>query len=778
MVAELNRAVSEYYSQITGVEKEDRLAKVAKVAAYMHGQEQIKILDTDALAVHPEIQRESFDILVANPPFAVEGFLQTLSDADKEQYQLIQVTGESSNTNTIQCFFLERIHHLMAPEGVVGVIVPSSILSNTDTVHIRTRELLLQFFDVVGIAELGSGTFGKTGTNTVVLFLRRKAKSPELAEHYRNRVDDFFEGDAEGAEYQDDHLIKAYCNRIEVPYEEYVKLFAPTNLEQLAELSQYDIFQEYTQAFNQSTEVKNLQKSNLFKNKTGTEQSAELEQRLIAYLHTIEKDKLYHFILAHEQAGKVLIVNAPSTNKERKQFLGYEWSGAKGSEGIKYEGGETVNDIITPLFDPKHLDNSEKINTAIKRNFIGETTDSLPEYCRYAKLTDMLDFTRIDFNKVINLNPKQNTDIETQWELVKLGEVVGVRNGGTPNTKNPDYWNGGDICWATLVDTKNKYLYDTERKITQEGLNNSSAVLLPINTVIFSSRATIGDVSIAKVPTATNQGYKNFICNPDVLHYEYLYYVLKFYAKEITTLAVGMTYKEISSTNIKNYQIPLPPLEVQQQIVNECEAVDQETDQARQTITEAKQQIEELVSSVEKTSTLDQVVDRISDIVNPKEENGSVYYVGLENIESQTSALSGDPQSDFSEIESNKNAFRKGDLLYGKLRPNLNKVHLVQVDGICSTDILVLRPYTPSLATFYKHYFLSKEFNSEVVKTVSGQQLPRTSWEKINRIPVPLIDIPKQLVAEVEQLDAKVPQAQAVIDNAAERKNAILTKYL
>jgi type I restriction enzyme M protein len=242
---------------------------------------------------------------------------------------------------------------------------------------------------------------------------------------------------------------------------------------------------------------------------------------------------------------------------------------------------------------------------------------------------------------------------------------------------------------------------------------------------------------------------------------------------------IGMSFDSIStSEELPEIKIPLPPLEVQQQIVHECEAVDGETDQARQTITAAKQKIEELVSSVEKTSTLNQVVDRISDIVNPKEENGSVYYVGLENIESQTGALSGDPQSDFSEIESNKNAFRKGDLLYGKLRPNLNKVHLVQVDGICSTDILVLRPYTPSLATFYKHYFLSEEFNSEVVKTVSGQQLPRTSWEKINRIPVPLIDIPKQLVAEVEQLDAKIPQVQAVIDNATERKNTILTNYL
>ena len=218
-----------YYSQIIGIEKEDRLAKVAKVAAYMHGQEQIKILDADALAAHPAVSPKSFDVLIANPPFAVEGFLQTLSDADKEQYQLIQATGENSNTNNIECFFLERIHHLMAPGGIVGVIVPSSILSNTEAVHNRTREILLQFFDIVSIAELGSGTFGKTGTNTVVLFLRRKAKTPEPSEHYRNRVEDFFEGDDQ-VQYQDKNLIETYCNHIDVSYEEYIKLFAQTTL--------------------------------------------------------------------------------------------------------------------------------------------------------------------------------------------------------------------------------------------------------------------------------------------------------------------------------------------------------------------------------------------------------------------------------------------------------------------------------------------------------------------------------------------------------------------
>ena len=449
LIAEQQKDFGDYYNQITGIEKEDRLVKVAKVAAYMHGQGQINILDADALASHPKVPRESFDVLVANPPFAVEGFLQTLSREDENRYQLSEFTRKNKDTNVIQCFFLEQIHHLMAPGGLVGVIVPSSILSKTKAVDTRTREILLQFFDLVGIVKLGSGTFGKTGTNTVVLFLRRKVQRPEPADHYRNRVNEFFEGDEEDIVYQDHHLIKAYCEHIEVPYEEYIKLFGQTSLEPPSNLLEYDIFNDYKQVFDQSTKIKNRKQSKRFQRQTEEEQSAELDSLFIAELHTIEKDKLRYFILAHEQVGKVLIVNPPNDTEVQKQFLGYEWSDTKRHEGIKYNGGETVNDIITPLFDPKDLNNDTKINTAIKRNFIGETVDPLPEHCQYAKLTDMLDFSRTDFNKAISLNPKQNTDIETKWEQKTVHSLLREIDGHTTQIQENEILEEGETAVVT-----------------------------------------------------------------------------------------------------------------------------------------------------------------------------------------------------------------------------------------------------------------------------------------------------------------------------------------
>ena len=357
------------------------------------------------------------------------GFLQTLSDEDKKQFSLSQIA--NSETNTIQCFFLERLHHLMKGDSVVGIIVPSTILSKSDDgIHIKTRTLLLQYFNIVSITEFGSGTFGKTPSKTVVLFLRRKKRSPEEAEHYSNRVEDIFKGDTpENAQsYQDEYLIQAYCTHINIPYSLYQMLLGCEQIETIKTLLQQDIFKDYQKAFNDSTEIKNLKDKNSFKSKDKKEQQQELDKRLITYLHTQEKDKLYYFMLIYGQ--KALIVNAPSNHKDHKQFLGYEWSGSKGKEGIKYYGGHTVNDIITPLFNPKDFNDSTKINTAIKNHFNDTPTDPLPPYCRYVYVADMLDFSSVEFDKTIRLN-LQNREIQTAWKVVKLGEVVEIRGGNT-----------------------------------------------------------------------------------------------------------------------------------------------------------------------------------------------------------------------------------------------------------------------------------------------------------------------------------------------------------
>ena len=779
--------LNEYYYNITGIEKEYRLAKVAKVAAFMHGQGQIKILDTDALIYQlDKVQLQSYDILVANPPFAVEGFLETLSKEDQKEYQLIEDIKKKGKFKNIECFFLERIYHLMAPDGLVGVIVPSSILSNTDKVFIRTRQLLLQFFDLVSIAELSNGAFGETGTNTVVLFLRRKAKNPECSEQYCNRVKDFFEGDEEEKQYQDHGIIQAYCEHIKVPYEEYIKLFDQTSLEPLSKLLEHDIFKDYEKDFSPDKELAKIEKSKDFRDKTDDEKSKELGKRFIAYLHEKEKDKLHYFMLAHDQQSKVLIVNAPKKKKEIKKFLGYWWSKAKGREGIKYIGGKTVNDIITPLFDPKDLNNDEKINTAIKRNFIGDPTDELPKHCYYANLIDMLDFTRVDFNKAISLNPKQN--VETKWDLVRLEKVVETQYGYTANAEDE-----GDVRYLRITDiTEDGQLKDTDKKYINPSEQIIQDYTLNPNDIVIARSGSTGRMLLYKGidEQLIFASYLVRLKVSEAILPEYIFAFHKTiaYWKQVDALTTTLAQPNLNAERMKQIKIPLPPLEVQQQIVDECEAVDHETEGPRQTITAARQEIEEKVQAVINSGHGMKKLEDFADINSggtPSRNNKAFWENGLipwlrsevckethisENIEYECITEEGLNNSSAKWLSPNTT-------LIALVGATKGKTAFLTFEATTNQNIAGIKSLSKNILDIYIFYCL-KSLYHQIIQDLSQYDMLNLTEIKNIRIPVPLLNIQKQLVAKVEQLETKITEAQAVLDKATERKNAILTKYL
>jgi type I restriction enzyme M protein len=786
--------LSEYYKGIYGIEKEDRLAKVAKISAFMYGQDEINILDADALddvAIEKYGKLPAFDVLAANPPFAVEDFLETLEEKQREKYDLFSTVSDLGSKN-IQCFFIERAKQLLALNGVAGIIVPSSVLSNSDSTHVGSREILLKFFDIISIVELGSGTFGKTGTNTVVLFLRRKAQQPEPSEHFKNRVEDFFEGiqegDAETAEYQDLYLIRRYCEHIQVPYNEYIKLLSVTTekFDTIAPLFEYEMFQDYRTEFDKSTEIVNLKKKATFKNKPENEQATELNKRLLEYLHAIEKDKLYYFILAENNPQKVLIVKSPTDGKEQKQFLGYEWSGAKGQEGIKYNGGEVINAIKTPLFDPNNVQNSDKINFYIQQNYLGNhlpIPEHLQSFISFAPLVDLLDFTRKDFNKALSITPKKNAEIifESKWDLAKVGDLSLLLQRG----KSAKYGNSqiqviksGQARGFKEFDFTEKF-YADEQFQTDERLLQKGDLLINSTGVGTAGRVTLFTLTGMFV---VDSHVTIFRPNEKILPEFALQCFAYIGFKTIEQMAMGATGQvELSISTISGIKIPLPPLPVQSEIVAESEAIDNEVDRAKGEIANAKDAIENAVLNnhfpMEK---LAQVAYKVSDAIDPQGQTGIATYIGLENIESNTGRLVGNVATDYADIKSTKTCFNKGDILYGKLRPNLNKVYLAKEDGICSTDILVFRFKNEGLAGFYKYYFLTRNFNDEVLRGVSGQQLPRTSWGNMQaiQIPVPPLSELQEIVAEIETLEQQIDTAQEVIDTAAARKQAVMRKYL
>ncbi len=159
----------------------------------------------------------------------------------------------------------------------------------------------------------------------------------------------------------------------------------------------------------------------------------------------------------------------------------------------------------------------------------------------------------------------------------KLSDLVEVKNGSTPSTIRSDFYDG-NIIWITpkdLSNNKSKYIYSSERKITKAGFDSCSTSLLPIGSVLLSSRAPIGLLAICAVETCTNQGFKNLVVKKDKLHNEYLYYWLKTKVKYIDSLGTGTTFKEVSKGVIENLAIEIPKdLKDQQKIASVLSALD------------------------------------------------------------------------------------------------------------------------------------------------------------------------------------------------------------
>ncbi len=170
----------------------------------------------------------------------------------------------------------------------------------------------------------------------------------------------------------------------------------------------------------------------------------------------------------------------------------------------------------------------------------------------------------------------QTTTIPKGWKMTTLGEVAKVLSGSTPSTKEDAYWDG-NIPWITPKDLSgysSVYVQRGERNITDEGLKNSSAQILPKNTILFSSRAPIGYVVIAKNDVTTNQGFKNIICDEKESHFKYFYYWLKKNTGYIEGLSSGSTFSEASATVMRSLLVELPPLSEQRAIATVLSSLD------------------------------------------------------------------------------------------------------------------------------------------------------------------------------------------------------------
>ena len=273
---------------IFGIEKDYRLARVSKVSLFMNGAGNGNIVFGDGLdnAKDKNIENEKFDILVANPPYSVKAFKNHLN-LGENSFELFDKI--SDDGGEIEVLFIERIAQLLKPGAVAGVILPLSILSNNTSSYIGAREVLLKNFDIKSIVSLGSKTFGATGTNTVILFLKKHNEPPKKYKMIEDSINAIFENNFSD-DWIDRKIYLDYLRHIEVDeniYNEFI--MKKINYKKFVD----NYFKMYVIAFENSSNVKKLMKKNAFKNQSEKEQNKILNKKFYEYVYEIEKDKLF-----------------------------------------------------------------------------------------------------------------------------------------------------------------------------------------------------------------------------------------------------------------------------------------------------------------------------------------------------------------------------------------------------------------------------------------------------------------------------------------------------
>ena len=301
--------LSEYYERTYGIEKEYRLSKVTKVSAFMYGHDDTTVIYGDALNHIEKVKDNMFSVLIANPPYAVSGFLETLPEKERLRYTLYNKDINLDKNNAIETFFMERSTQLMKAGGVAGIVLPISVLTK-DGIYTHAREIILQNFDIIALAKFGSGTFGKTGTSTVVMFLRRKETNTPEAKHYHNRVESWFNVQHNADEiYQDVSLLDAYCKHMGYDIDDYLQFLKGTIPNSM---NQTEVLKNYQESFfgNQQNAMKGgcndakvirakfrqKQKTETYKKLSDDDRVCLVNQAFYSFVRAIEKDKIYYFI--------------------------------------------------------------------------------------------------------------------------------------------------------------------------------------------------------------------------------------------------------------------------------------------------------------------------------------------------------------------------------------------------------------------------------------------------------------------------------------------------
>lgn len=738
-----------------GIDKDNRLARVSKVAMLLNGAANAHIKSGDGLEHDEDFLGElnSFDILVANPPYSVDAFKTHESRKVQNAYETIKLM--SFNCGDIQNVFIERMHHLLKPKGIAAIVMPSSLLSNTDASDIKTREILLHNFYIRCIASFGGKTFGKTPTNTIILFLEHFDFPPRKAKLLRDSATAIVNGENLD-DWKDADLFNEYLKTIDTTKESYLRFVSKT--ESLFENSFAPYFKEYETAFRNRTSTKNAlgriseieKKENAGQPLKRNEKSSDEQKQLLSneffdWVKEIEENKLLIFALTYQQ--QTLIIAAPTDNNEQKRFLGYTSSERRGSEGLKETGGLLTNN--------SNRNDDQKLAWFVRKTFNSEQckNEELEKYAKYVQTTNMLDFSKPSFDIQIKLFASKMVD-SVKVPSIRLGDILLKIDGNQTKIPKEEIQAAGTIPVITQ-----------EEGNLISGYTENKGVITDLPLIVFGDHScTFKYIDFEFVRGA--DGTQLIKVKND--------YILKYVYEYLNTIEVDNSGKyERHFKYLKDVKIPCLSLDIQQQIVSECEQVDDEYKHSLASIEEYRSKIAEAFDSLdEKANTVMKLSDnRVFDVS-----------IGRRVLNTEVNP-------NFSIPVYSANVFEPFGMIDKLLIKDFSKDSVLWgIDGDWMTNVIqankpfyptdhcgVLRIKTNDILPKYMAHLLEEEG-----KKAGFKRSYRASIDRIESLSVQVAPREEQrkALSEIETYEQKISEAKEVMAGCTERKKQILEKWL
>ncbi|QZL00015.1 restriction endonuclease subunit S [Flavobacterium psychrophilum] len=749
---------------VYGIEKDYRLVKVAKVGCYFYGDGVAQIIHGDGLDSFAtsktykgllqeninieDSSKAKFSVVISNPPYAVNDCKDDLEYIGAQhEYTLYQSLSDKSKD--IECLFVERTKHLLKDGGVASLILPSSILNNTG-IQTKTREIILQYFDIVAIAELGSNTFMATGTNTVTLFLRRRAN--KLSAEWKKSVANFFENKTDITINGIEKPVAKYVNHVwaTISFNDYSSLLEKTPNEAI---QNHEIYKEYRKKL-----------------------KAKTEKDFWNLLLDREADKLLYFIIAYNQ--KVVLVKSGQKDIE-KRFLGYEFSSRRNSEGMHaMQRGKTV-DECTQMYDAKLFDNPEKASTYILKAFNNvnfEIDPKMQNHISRHDLIDMMTFDRVEFEKTISLSVKKKVTIESKWESKRFDEAAQIIRGvtyskgdQTSDRTNKIILTADNITLEGDFEIKKEvFLYD-DFEISSEKKLAKNDIFICFSS---GSKEHLGKVAFIETDTEYYAGgFMGIIRVGKENEPKYFFQLLNTLLRQtIRDIGSGSNINNLSGV-INDIKIPLPPLDIQQKIVAEIEVLEAKEKKVKEEVEKLKNEASNVFNKInsEKKISLENIAKNLDSIRKPVtkryREKGEIPYYGASGIVDYVSDFILDDYVLLISEDGENLKSRTAPIAFtanGKIWVN-NHAHILKFEDKATHKLVEM--------------YINK---IDISEYVTGQAQPKLNQQNLNSIKIPLPPLSEQqkIVSEIEKIEAKITTLETEIASIPKQKEAILKKYL